>query len=105
MPFYLEILDEYSKEERGRVFEVLAGMQLVRTGENLDYWREGKFEVDYVLKKGKKIFAIEVKSGRKRSMSGLEKFKEKFPEAKIVILTKENYFKFENDPLDFLETL
>lgn len=103
--FYLEILDEYSKEERGRVFEVLAGMQLVRTGENLYYWREGKFEVDYVLKKGKKIFAIEVKSGRKRSMSGLEKFKEKFPEAKIVILTKENYFKFENDPLDFLETL
>ena len=100
--YYLEIQSEYTEIERGRVFEVIVGMQFVRTGEQIFYWREGNFEVDYILKKGKKVFAIEVKSGRKKSSLGLDKFCEKFPGSQKIIITKENYQKFEEDPMGFL---
>lgn len=100
--YYLEILDEYKKEELGRVFELVVGAQLVRTDESLYYWREGSDEVDFVLKKGRKLFGIEVKSGRKKSQKGLEKFKEKFPEAKLVMITFDNYKEFEKNPIQFL---
>ncbi len=100
--YYLEIQSEYTEIERGRVFEVIVGMQLVRTGEQIFYWREGNFEVDYILKKGKKVFAIEVKSGRKKSSLGLDKFCEKFPGSQKIIITIENYQKFEEDPMGFL---
>ena len=69
--YFLEIRDRYTSEEKGRVFELLVGAQLVRTGEELFYWREKNDEVDFVLKKGKKLFAIEVKSGRKKSPKAL----------------------------------
>lgn len=101
--YYLEILDEYIAEERGRVFELIVGAQLVRTDESLYYWREGNDEVDFVLKKGRKLYAIEVKSGRKKSEKGLAKFKEKFSEAKLIMITPENYKEFESNPMKFLE--
>lgn len=101
--YYLEILDDYKSEELGRAFELIVGTQLVRTGESLFYWREGSDEVDFVLKKGRKLYAIEVKSGRKKSPKGLMKFKEKFPEAKLVMITFENYGEFEAGPMSFLE--
>ena len=100
--YFLEILDDYKADELGRVFELVVGAQLVRTDESLYYWREGNDEVDFVLKKGRNLFAIEVKSGRKKSQKGLQKFKEKFPEAKLIMITFENYKKFEADPLKFL---
>lgn len=102
--YYLEILDDYKNEELGRVFELVVGAQLVRTDESLYYWREGNDEVDFVLKKGRKLYAIEVKSGRKKSQKGLQKFKEKFPEAKLVMITFDNYKEFERDPMEFLES-
>jgi predicted AAA+ superfamily ATPase len=101
--YYLNILDNYSAEEKGRVFELVVGAQLVRTGESLYYWREGNNEVDFILKRGKKIWAIEVKSGRKKRTKGLHIFKEKFPTAKMVIIDLENYNEFEKDPLIYLE--
>ncbi len=101
--YYLENLSEYSSDEFGRVFEVLVGMQLVRTDEKIYYWRERNDEVDFILKKGKKIFAIEVKSGRKKSSTGIKKFCEKYPTAKPIFITRENYFLFEEDPIKFLE--
>lgn len=101
--YYLEILDDYKKEEVGRAFELIVGAQLVRTDESLYYWREGSDEVDFVLKKGRKLYAIEVKSGRKKSQKGLEKFKVKFPEAKLILITFDNYKEFEKNPMQFLE--
>lgn len=101
--YYLTILDSYSPEEKGRVFELLVGAQLVRTGEELYYWREKNNEVDYVLKRGKKIWAIEVKSGYKKNSKGLDAFKKKFPTAKLVIITLENYLQFEENVIGFLE--
>ena len=100
--YFLELLDNYKDDELGRVFELVVGSQLVRIDEPLYYWREGSDEVDFVLKKGRKLYAIEVKSGRKKSQKGLLKFKEKFPEAKLVMITFENYKSFELDPMKFL---
>jgi predicted AAA+ superfamily ATPase len=99
---YLSIRDSYTPEERGRAFEALVGSQLLRTGEEVYYWRDGKDEVDYVLKQGRNLWAIEVKSGSKMKKNGLEKFKKNFPKAKIAIINSNNYFEFEEDPIKFL---
>lgn len=68
------------------------------------YWRESNAEVDYVLRKGKNVIAIEVKSGKKKSDKGLLVFKNKFPHAKLMIIDSENYLEFEKDPLAFIES-
>jgi uncharacterized protein len=103
--YYLNIQDEYRGEERGRVFEALVGAQLVRTGHELYYWREKNDEVDFVLKRGRNLWAIEVKSGRRKNNHGLEKFKSHFPPATLVIIDQENYQVFEKDPLAFLSAI
>lgn len=101
--YFLSILDTYRSDERGRAFELLVGAQLVRTGEDLCYWREGKDEVDFVLKRGRRIWAIEVKTGDSRSQKGLIAFKKKYPSAIEVFIDESNYFSFEKDPMRFLE--
>jgi predicted AAA+ superfamily ATPase len=100
---YLPIRREYNPDERGRIFEALVGAQLLRTEENIFYWREGQKEVDYVLQKGREIYGIEVKSGRKKAKGGLEYFKSKFSKAKLIIITPENYHLFEKNPLEYIE--
>ena len=102
--YYLTHLDEYSPDERGRVFEALVGAQLVRTGEDVFYWRERSDEVDFVVRRGKSLWAIEVKSGRRRPEGGLQAFAKKFPKARLVLITPENYPQFESDPMGFLES-
>ncbi len=101
--YYAEIQDDYEKDERGRVFELVVGSSLVRHYDDIYYWREGNFEVDYVVKVGRKLLAIEVKSGRRKSPKGLDKFVERFPEAKKVFITPENYEEFERKGREFLE--
>ena len=55
-------------------------------GVELFYWREGNYEVDYILRKGRAITAIEVKSGVRRiHASGLETFARYYPCRKILI--------------------
>lgn len=68
-------------EWTGRVFESAIGAALARSDGELYYWRDGKLEVDFVLKLEGKLFAIEVKSGRKKSSKGLEIFMEKYPQS------------------------
>ena len=94
---------EYSSEEIGRVFESLVASQLLRSGLALYYWREGKFEVDFVITMGKKTFAIEVKSGKKKRSGGMMEFSKKYPESKLIFITMENYLEFEKDPIKFIE--
>lgn len=103
--YFLGTQMPYGKMERGRIFELLVGCQLVRTGHPLYYWREKNDEVDFVLRIGKKVYAVEVKSGRREKSRGLLVFKQKFPEAKLVLVTLENYFAFEENPLKFIEAL
>lgn len=102
--FFLTIRSEYRPDERGHIFEAVVGTQLVRTGLDLFYWRKDNNDVDYILRQGKKTWAIEVKSGRKKNPSSLMKFKEENPDALLIIITPENYKEFEEDPMIFLNS-
>lgn len=75
----------------GRLVEVAVGAHIANDAFQRDfevyYWREGNYEVDFVLRKGKKVIAIEVKSGRKpTSLSGLKIFTGKYPTAKTLVV-------------------
>ena len=50
-------------------------------------WRDGKYEVDYVVERGKEIWAIEVKSGTSGDAKGLERFRDTYPEAKTLMIS------------------
>jgi len=49
-------------------------------------WRDGKYEVDYFVERGKEIWAIEVKSGTSGDAKGLERFRDTYPEAKTLMI-------------------
>ena len=84
--------DMDSKPEwRGMVLEAVVGAALASiSGCPLYYWREGKFEVDYVLCLDKKVYAIEVKSGRRKNINGLTQFINKYPGGIPVIIDSSN---------------
>lgn len=67
----------------GDVFESVLGAQLSRLPDSeLFYWREGNLEVDYILKTPKELYALEIKSGMKKTKEkGLIAFSKKYPEA------------------------
>ena len=62
----------------GRLVESAVGAHLCNTappGMTVTYWRERNHEVDFVLRHGKSLRGVEVKSGRnKGSLAGLERF-------------------------------
>ncbi len=71
----------------------------------LFYWREKNAEVDFVYRYQGKLYALEVKSGRKRSAKGLEAFMKHFPEASPLIVTPDNFPVLCEDPNKFLAAL
>jgi predicted AAA+ superfamily ATPase len=92
-------------EQRGRVFELAVGAELLQLPGELFYWREKNAEVDFVYCYQSKLYAIEVKSGRKKSAKGLESFAQHFPQACQVIVTPENFPKLSESPKAFLASL
>lgn len=87
----------------GRMVESAIGSHLInnRIKENyrLYYWREGNSEVDFVLEKGEKVVALEVKSGRSQKNAGMNVFIKKYPTAKYLLTGKsgipcEDFLKF-----------
>jgi len=66
----------------GHWVESAVGAHLLNTcqtqGVDVYYWRDGNDEVDFVLHQGKRLVAIEVKSGLEKSGNGLEKFVKQF---------------------------
>ena len=100
--YYFTINDEFTNEEKGRVFELIVGAQLSKLEGELYYWRERNNEVDFVLKQGRTLYAIEVKSGKIKSLKGLEAFLNKFTNAKAVVITLDNYKEFDKNPQNFL---
>ena len=84
---------EEAKADRsywGRLVESAVGAHLFNTGtpaHGLYYWRENGSEVDFVLTRGRRLVAFEVKSGaRKPRTSGLERFAERFDVQASVIV-------------------
>ena len=74
----------------GRLVKSAAGAHLINSsvdGEySVWYWRDGNYEVDFVIRKGDKLIALEVKSGNSANRGGLEKFKKHYPSARIMII-------------------
>ena len=74
----------------GRLVESSVGAHLLnsKTGNTrIYYWRKNDSEVDFVLQRGDKLVAIEVKSGnRRRSKRGMEEFKTGFPGSASVVV-------------------
>ena len=66
----------------GRMVESAVGAHLFNTGApeiRLHYWRNNGREVDFVLVRGRRLVAVEVKSGaRRENLSGLAEFGERF---------------------------
>lgn len=92
-------------EIRGRLFELAVGAQLLQLPGELFYWREKNAEVDFVYRYQGRLYAIEVKSGRRKSLKGLEAFMKQFPEANPVVLTTDNFALFSENPQTFLATV
>ena len=69
--------------------ETAIGAHLVRsTGPNfaVRYWRERDDEVDYVVRSGRNVAAIEVASGRVHGRSGLDAFARRFGKAQLLLV-------------------
>lgn len=67
----------------GRLVESAVGAHLVNTAASTEievsYWRERNREVDFVLRRGDRLRAIEVTSGRRKdTLPGLEAFSREF---------------------------
>lgn len=66
----------------GRIVESAVGAHLLNTATSdtrVHYWRDGNDEVDFVLERGPRVVAIEVKSGAKVSHTrGMEEFRRRY---------------------------
>ncbi|MBO7055217.1 MAG: ATP-binding protein [Bacteroidales bacterium] len=94
----------------GRLVESAVGTYLLNysktEGYELYYWNENSKEVDFVLKYGEKIVALEVKSGVDSQNEGMALFQGKFhPSLSLVIGTDGIPFKkfFTMNPLEFFK--
>lgn len=74
----------------GRLVESSVGAHLLNTCDNdtqVHYWRDGSDEVDFVLARGRKLVAIEVKSSANPSRArGLETFAQRNLSAKTILV-------------------
>jgi len=71
--------------DKARLVESAVGAYLLARGQEegfeVYWWRERNHEFDFVIKKGKQLTAIEVKSGRLKNAGGSLVFKKKYSEA------------------------
>ena len=81
--------------DRGRLVESAVGAYLLARGKEegfeVYWWRDRSNEVDFVIKKGSQLTAIEVKSGRVKGVGGSLVFKQHYPEALSLIIGSTNY--------------
>jgi len=80
--------------ERGRLVESAVGAYLLARGKEegfeVYWWRERNNEVDFVLKNGSSLTAIEVKSGSVKNAGGSLLFKKIYPEALSLVIGSVN---------------
>ncbi|NDV45889.1 ATP-binding protein [Paludibacter sp. 221] len=74
----------------GRLVESSIGTHLINHAiserYNLYYWRDGNYEVDFVLEKGDKVIGLEIKSGMKAENAGMGIFAERFHPEKVLLV-------------------
>lgn len=79
------------REFRGRLVESAVGAHLANAAAEgtceVFYWREQSREVDFIVRSGSRVLAIEVKSGRRASaLPGLEAFTRAFAPARTLLV-------------------
>ena len=79
----------------GRFVESCVGTHLINNASicnyKLSYWRDGNDEVDFVISRDDEICGIEVKSGSRSSNKGMAIFKQKYPNAKIYVVSSQDF--------------
>ena len=82
-----------SPEEWGRCVESAVGAHLVNQSfvksYDVMYWRDGDDEIDFVLKKGERLVAIEVKSNRETHTGAMARFRERFSPHGVLLVGPE----------------
>lgn len=77
-------------DQKGRLVESAVGAYLLALsqveGFDVFWWRDGSYEVDFIVSSGRDIVAIEVKSGRVKSTGGLTEFMRRFPSARTLVV-------------------
>jgi hypothetical protein len=74
---------------RGRVLETTVGAHLAKLpNTKLFYWRDGRDEVDFVIKSGSHVLGVEVKSGGQVTGKGVAAFRAQFKGARCVTLAE-----------------
>ena len=86
-----ETIERSDEPERwGQLVETMVGAHLhdaeARGEARLYYWRQGRHEVDFVLERKGSVVAIEVKSGARGAIGGLEEFRRAFPRARTLLV-------------------
>ena len=94
------------RSQWGRMVESTVGAHLLNTASprtDVRYWRDEGDEVDFVLHRGPRTVAIEVKSGKRSAgRSGLAKFKRRFnPQATLVVGGDVGLGEFLSQPADY----
>ncbi len=92
------------KSLKGRLIESSIGTELIRkcrkSNGSLYYWREANEEIDFVIENGKKLTAIEVKSGKENiNYKIIEQFKKLYPSSEFLPISNE----FSNSWEQYLE--
>ena len=74
----------------GRLIESSVGVHLINytisERFNLYYWRDGNYEVDFILEKGDEVIGLEVKSGMRAENAGMRVFSERFNPKKVLLV-------------------
>lgn len=92
-----QVNDAYEKtiinpELWGRLVESSVGTHFINYSiserYNLYYWRDGNYEVDFVLEKGDKTIGLKVKSRMKSDNAGMSIFAERFHPEKVLLVGK-----------------
>lgn len=74
----------------GRLVENAVGAHLCNSLNSVEYgityWRDGNNEVDFVVSRGRDVWAIEVKSGRTGKKADLTRFRNRYPDARTLLV-------------------
>lgn len=77
-------------ERKGHLVESAVGAYLLAQANerrfDVHWWREGTSEVEFVISQAGESVAVEVKSGRVKSLKGLTAFVNRFPEARTLVV-------------------
>ena len=98
---FMSALDTYTFDQAradrsywGRLVESAVGAHLCNAADantKVNYWRENSLEVDFVIGNGKKLTAIEVKSGKSGGpMPGLMEFSKRNPGCSVFVVGNED---------------